>query len=758
MSISTISNIRVGYAANEFATAGEDLDTTYYHIYYNGSEQEIKINEETTLTLIGWGDESRSSVNGTIDTVSETSTQTKEVLLNVSDVINELVLKENDVMNYKLLVSDIYKIDIVDFNTLNQHIIEEEITNNESDTSVEHQEGLNDRTNQTVENPKEEPTLETQNANTTVAETPTKNSEISDKSTLSQTENNLNEVIEPLSTPSVSFTTHVQDYGWQGWVENGAVSGTEGEAKRLEAIKISGIQGITYRTHVQDFGWQNFVSDGAISGTSGKAKRLEAIQIKLTGDNENLYDIYYRVHAQDYGWLGWAKNGQSAGTAGLAKRLEAIEIRLIAKNGQVPVSTFTPFVIAPSVSYSTHIQDFGWMQSVDNGALSGTSGNAKRLEAIKIQLKNSPYPGKVEYSTHVQDYGWLPNVTNNIISGTSGEGKRLEAITINLTGEMANHYDIYYRVHIQDFGWLGWAKNGMNAGSQNEGKRLEAIEIKLVPVGQGDPVDFTKAFIRSSSVSNPLAPNKTLISHAMGEIDGYYYTNSLEAFLNSYHNKGSRVFEVDFDLTLEGILVARHDWRLVYAEELMQTPETSIDNRPWTYDYFMKQSINKKYTPLDINGIIELLVKYPDITIVTDTKHLDPEIIEKQFLQIVETAMYDPEILSRVIPQIYNQKMLTTINNIYKFENVIYTLYLSPDGNEQVINFVKDNLTQITAVTMHTSRVNKDFLDKLHRLNVDVYTHPIWTVYEAIQLNKMGVDGIYSATVSTQELEMIGKE
>lgn len=57
----------------------------------------------------------------------------------------------------------------------------------------------------------------------------------------------------------------------------------------------------SYRTHVQSFGWQNPVTNGAMSGTSGKAKRLEAIQIKLYGEMANRFDVYYRVHAQSYG-------------------------------------------------------------------------------------------------------------------------------------------------------------------------------------------------------------------------------------------------------------------------------------------------------------------------------------------------------------------------------------------------------------------------------------------------------------------------
>ena len=81
------------------------------------------------------------------------------------------------------------------------------------------------------------------------------------------------------------------------------------------------------------------VSDGVVSGTTGQAKRLEAIEIKLTGELAEKYDVYYRVHAQTFGWLNWAKNGQTAGTVGYAKRLEGIQIVLVPKGGKAPSAT-----------------------------------------------------------------------------------------------------------------------------------------------------------------------------------------------------------------------------------------------------------------------------------------------------------------------------------------------------------------------------------------------------------------------------------
>ncbi len=41
-----------------------------------------------------------------------------------------------------------------------------------------------------------------------------------------------------VNAPIVSYKTHVQSFGWQKWVYNGAMSGTEGKAKRLEGIQI----------------------------------------------------------------------------------------------------------------------------------------------------------------------------------------------------------------------------------------------------------------------------------------------------------------------------------------------------------------------------------------------------------------------------------------------------------------------------------------------------------------------------------------
>jgi len=352
--------------------------------------------------------------------------------------------------------------------------------------------------------------------------------------------------VKDLPAVKVSYRTHIQSFGWEGtkedvnsWKNNGEMSGTSGLAKRLEGINIVVNStnpdkkidlGIQYTTHCQSYGWLPWSANGDMSGTEGEAKRLEAIKIQLTGADAQYYDVYYRVHAQSFGWLRWAKNGAPAGTAGYGKRLEGIQVVVVKKgtnidenmkgiksnhtDAYVAASGSSPIVNYPStsnqepiipgegtpnVTYRTHVQSFGWQGWKYNGQMSGTSGLAKRLEGIEINLTNAEYDGDIVYCTHVQTYAWqgadLKNPStwkkNGAMAGTSGEAKRLEAICIALTGEMAEHYDIYYRVHAQTFGWLGWAKNGEASGTAGYAKRLEGIQIVLVPKGKAAPsVDY----------------------------------------------------------------------------------------------------------------------------------------------------------------------------------------------------------------------------------------------------------------------------
>ncbi len=289
---------------------------------------------------------------------------------------------------------------------------------------------------------------------------------------------------------TLSGTAHVQDYGdVKGTFEDGVLKlGTRGESKRLEnvTINISGTEALSgtlrYRVHVQNIGWQDWKEAGSIAGTSGQSLRLEGIQMELTGELAEKYTVLYSVHIQDYGDAqGWITGGMIAGTSGESKRLEELRVKIVPKEEAN---------IEPTIMYHVHIQDYGWETDwKHNGEISGTVGQSKRLEALNISILNNEYSGGIRYKTHVQDIGWQDWSYNGDFAGTSGRAKRIEAIKIELTGELAENFNVYYRVECQGYGWLDWTSNGREAGTEGQGFRLEAIQIVLTEKGEEEPGD-----------------------------------------------------------------------------------------------------------------------------------------------------------------------------------------------------------------------------------------------------------------------------
>ncbi|MCI6675480.1 MAG: hypothetical protein MSG78_00925 [Clostridiales bacterium] len=194
----------------------------------------------------------------------------------------------------------------------------------------------------------------------------------------------------------VYYRTHVQDLGWLGWAANDGKSGTAGLSKRLEGVEIRLVEkgqaapgstdnayvtnkkepkpSVSYTTHVQNIGWQEEVMDGAMSGTRGKSLRLEGIKIHVNGDGLK-GGVEYTTHVQNIGWQPYVSNGEMAGTKGKSLRLEGIKIRLTGELAQ-----------KYSIEYRTHVQNEGWQKWVRDDAVSGTTGKSLRLEGIEIRL------------------------------------------------------------------------------------------------------------------------------------------------------------------------------------------------------------------------------------------------------------------------------------------------------------------------------------------------------------------------------------
>lgn len=126
------------------------------------------------------------------------------------------------------------------------------------------------------------------------------------------------------------------------------------------------------------------------------------------------------------------------------------------------------------IEYQAHVQDVGWTETVSDGEVAGTVGEAKRLEALIVE---SDY--NLEYKAHVQNVGWQDWVKRGEVAGTTGESLRMEAFRIKLIDpEDGKH--VWYRVHVENVGWTEYAIDGAIVGSVGQSLRMEAVEIRIV--------------------------------------------------------------------------------------------------------------------------------------------------------------------------------------------------------------------------------------------------------------------------------------
>ena len=247
-----------------------------------------------------------------------------------------------------------------------------------------------------------------------------------------------------------------------------------------------------------------------------------------------------------------------------------------------------------------------------------------------------------------------------------------------------------------------------------------------------------------------------LIAHALGEADGKIETNSKEAFLSSWEN-GFRVVEGDFTYTSDGVLVLRHDFEAsgsYYRLEIEPQGELVMDRKT-----FLEEKAVFTQTPITAVDLLGLMQEYTDMYLVTDTKDADEETVKRQFADLKRIAvnMGAPELLDRIIPQIYHEDMLTWVREVYPFEQVIFTLYQIDEPNyAEIADFCAEK--GIDTVTLYYSRAEKEIIDLFHAKNIRVYVHTVNRYLMLKDLLERGADGVYTDRIKPYELEWVGLE
>jgi uncharacterized protein YjdB len=147
------------------------------------------------------------------------------------------------------------------------------------------------------------------------------------------------------------------------------------------------------------------------------------------------------------------------------------------------------FSYVPEVTYRGYEEGSGWMPPQANGETCGTAGQSKRLKALSAGVDATVIPGSIRYSVRNRDSDredWVKDGE----AATAGRSKYVEVIRIELTGKLAENYDIHYRAYVTDSGWTAWVKNGGAAGTPS--RALSAFEVKLTKKGEKLPAAVSK--------------------------------------------------------------------------------------------------------------------------------------------------------------------------------------------------------------------------------------------------------------------------
>ena len=235
-----------------------------------------------------------------------------------------------------------------------------------------------------------------------------------------------------------------------------------------------------------------------------------------------------------------------------------------------------------------------------------------------------------------------------------------------------------------------------------------------------------------------------LIAHACGGIDQATYTNSREALLYNYE-KGHRLFEIDFDLTQEGALIASHD------ESIWRSLTGADASVPYSLENFRALPLCGSYTALDFSGVVSLMTQYPDLYVITDTKYTDKPTVMLQFAQMVRTAQAEnPAVLDRIIPQIYNEQMLEWVMDIHPFTSVIFTLYNTHWTPESVLRFCQN--TGIRFVTLPIESIQPETISLWQASGIRTAAHTSSNREETLACFEQGIQFMYTDFLDPSQL------
>ncbi len=238
------------------------------------------------------------------------------------------------------------------------------------------------------------------------------------------------------------------------------------------------------------------------------------------------------------------------------------------------------------------------------------------------------------------------------------------------------------------------------------------------------------SFTKQSFAKKTVDALPTKIIHAGGEVGGMLGSNSLEA-LEATYDKGYRFIEMDFVLSSDGHPVCLHDWSSYYSD--------SITSQPISREEFEKVKIFNQYTALTLDSLVKWMKDHTDVYIVTDIKENNVGVLRN-------IAAEHPEIISRIIPQIYQYDEYLPVRAM-GYSNIVLTLYRLPTYNDKTNGKYNSSFALkngLLAVTSDATLAKDNFVKAFTAAGVPLYVHTVNDAAEQQMYFDMGVTGVYT--------------
>lgn len=206
------------------------------------------------------------------------------------------------------------------------------------------------------------------------------------------------------------------------------------------------------------------------------------------------------------------------------------------------------------------------------------------------------------------------------------------------------------------------------------------------------------------------------VAHALGDIEGIDYTNSLEAFQQSLAEDYRCV---EFDLVWDecGVWILRHEDQIIAP-----------------------------YHVLTLTEFLSILSQHPTVSAILDSKTRTQVGLDRVLKAIQqETAALDRSVLDQLVIQTYSFDQYRRVSQQDIFHSVILTLYGTSYTEDQVVAYAKE--AKVKVITMPWIKANPTYIHRLQEAGVIVYVHTVNSASVFARMLAMGVQGIYTDVV-----------